>query len=71
MKGFDGIEYEVMDIFNLTYDDFSFNAVMDKGTLDAVFPEDNPKVKENINVLFKGIFRVLKPGGSYLFISLL
>ena len=45
MKGYEGITYEVMDIFNLTFDDFSFNAVMDKGTLDAVFPEDSPKVK--------------------------
>lgn len=39
-KGLTGLEYEVMDIFNLSYDDHTFNCVFDKGTLDAVFPEN-------------------------------
>jgi hypothetical protein len=30
-----------MDIFNMSYGDNSFDVVLDKGTLDAVFPEDS------------------------------
>lgn len=52
LKGLTGLEYEVMDIFKLAYDDFAFHCVLDKGTLDAVFPENDPKIKENISILF-------------------
>jgi ubiquinone/menaquinone biosynthesis C-methylase UbiE len=60
-----------MDVFDLKYENESFDFVLDKGTLDAVFPENTPKIKENIDKLFTGVFRVLKKEGSYVFISLL
>ncbi len=32
------LEYKVMDIFDLKFDENIFDVVLDKGTLDAVFP---------------------------------
>lgn len=32
--------YETADVFNLNYASSSFDVILDKGTLDAVFPED-------------------------------
>ena len=33
-----------MDIFNLKFEDNIFDFVIDKGTLDAVFPENTLKI---------------------------
>lgn len=66
-----GLEYQVMDIFDLKFNDFSFDCVLDKATLDAVFPEDTPKIRENVAKMFQDIFRVLKSNGYYIIISLL
>ena len=65
------LEYKVMDIFDLKYENEKFDFVLDKGTLDAVFPENTTKIVNNIEKLFLGILRVLKAEGSYIFISLL
>ena len=35
--------YEVMDIFKMTYQPAAFDAVLDKGLLDAVYPEESPE----------------------------
>jgi hypothetical protein len=32
--------YEVGDVFNLKYPDQSFQIILDKGCLDAVYPND-------------------------------
>lgn len=37
------MKYEVMDVFKLKYEVESFDFVLDKGTLDAVFPENTPE----------------------------
>lgn len=34
------MKYEVGDVFKLKYEQDSFEYVLDKGTLDAVFPEN-------------------------------
>lgn len=58
--------FEVMDIFNMNYEDEQFNTVIDKGTLDALSSDnlDLPK-------MFDEIGRVLKPLGRYICVTLL
>ncbi len=36
--------YEVGDIFNMKYSENSFDNIIDKGALDAVYPEDNQDI---------------------------
>jgi len=63
--------YEVMDIFNMTYKDNSFDVILDKGALDALFPKDTTENCQNIRNLFKEIERILNEKGKYICISLL
>ena len=63
--------YEVQDVFAMKYENNSFDAIIDKGTLDAVFPEDNEVNLQRVYGLFKKILEILKEGGFYLIISLL
>ena len=65
------MSYEVGDVFNMKFEDNSFDAVMDKGTLDAVFPEDTEINLERVKGLFKRIMGILRENGSYFIISLL
>ncbi len=43
--GFKSLQYKIMDIFNMTFDDEIFDCVLDKGALDAVFPENKAPIK--------------------------
>ena len=63
--------YEVQDVFAMKYEEGSFDAVLDKGTLDAVFPEDNEVNLKRVKGLFNRVMEILKPEGSYFIISLL
>lgn len=65
------MKYEVMDVLKMTYDDKAFNAVLDKGTLDAMFPEDTPEQCQKIETMFDGIMRIINDNGYYICISLL
>ena len=65
------MSYEVGDVFNMKFEGGSFDAVMDKGTLDAVYPEDTEVNLERVQGLFKRVLEILKPEGSYFIISLL
>ena len=58
--------FEVMDIFNMQYEDEQFNVILDKGTLDAL-SSDNLKLDK----MFDEISRTLIPLGRYVCISLL
>jgi ubiquinone/menaquinone biosynthesis C-methylase UbiE len=44
-----GLKYEVCDVFNMTYKDEAFDLVLDKGCLDAIYPELNEENKKNID----------------------
>ncbi|PBC32924.1 eEF1A lysine and N-terminal methyltransferase homolog [Apis cerana] len=63
--------YEHMDATQMTYSDNTFNVVLDKGTLDALMPDNKEGTVSTINKYFKEITRVLRNGGRYICISLL
>lgn len=63
--------YEVMDIFKMKIENGTYDVVVDKGTLDAVFPEDTAENTQKVHFLFEEIIRILKDNGVYLCISLL
>ncbi|XP_003380291.1 putative methyltransferase KIAA0859-like protein [Trichinella spiralis] len=51
------------DATNLEYADESFNAVLDKGTLDAVMSTKTEKCLDRANAMFAEVHRVLKTNG--------
>lgn len=65
------LKYLQMDALNMTFEKEQFSVVLDKGTLDALMPDDNEETKTKVNQYFKEIQRVLKMGGRYICISLL
>jgi ubiquinone/menaquinone biosynthesis C-methylase UbiE len=66
------IEYKVMDMLNMTFDDASFNFALDKGTLDALCADKNPETITKVKKYFNEIARVLNnKGGTYVCVSLL
>ena len=67
---FPDMSYAVGDIFNMKYKRAAFDMIMDKGCLDAVYPEESKENHGRIEGFFKDIWRVLAPGGSYFAISL-
>ncbi|KAI5704235.1 hypothetical protein M8J75_003242 [Diaphorina citri] len=66
-----GLSFEQMDALNTTYENEQFNVVLDKGTLDALMPDNKQDTVERIEKLFKEVDRILKQGGRYIVISLL
>jgi SAM-dependent methyltransferase len=45
--------FEQRDALDTKYDDKQFSVVLDKGTLDALMPDNEEKTLEQINALFK------------------
>lgn len=43
-KRFDQMIYEVMDVRKMTYDNLSFDLVLDKSTIDALMCSDEPLI---------------------------
>ncbi|CAD0196413.1 unnamed protein product [Chrysodeixis includens] len=66
-----GMKFLVMDALNTTFPDDSFNVVLDKGTLDALMPDDSEETVKSIDKYFHEIKRVLKLGGRFVCITLL
>ncbi|XP_022919129.2 eEF1A lysine and N-terminal methyltransferase homolog [Onthophagus taurus] len=60
-----------MDATNMSFDNEYFDAIIDKGTLDALMPNDKESTIIEIDKYLEEINRVLKNGGKYLCISLL
>lgn len=48
-----GLTFEQMDALNTSYDNDQFNVVLDKGTLDALMPDNKEETVERIDKLFK------------------
>ncbi|CAG5116730.1 unnamed protein product [Candidula unifasciata] len=63
--------FHKMDVTEMTYPDEYFNAVLDKGTLDALLVSEDADVVANVQAMFGQIARCLKLGGRYIIISLL
>ena len=61
----DTIDLEVMDARKLALSDCQFDAVLEKGALDAIYLSGEGNVERAI----KELFRVLKPGGICLSVS--
>jgi EEF1A lysine methyltransferase 4 len=67
------LEWKVMDVRKMELVDGLFNVAIDKGTLDAMLhgslwdPEDD--VKANVRAYVDEVARVLKPGGTWLYIT--
>ena len=64
------MEFIKMDLLDMKFESNSFQVVLDKGTLDAIFTSDDGKIAENIEKMLGEIARVLKVGGRYLCVSL-
>ena len=56
-----------MDCFDLSFDDNTFDSVIDKSTLDTFLCSE--EMFANIPRYLEGVNRVLKPGGSFLIVS--
>ncbi|XP_057661192.1 eEF1A lysine and N-terminal methyltransferase homolog [Diorhabda carinulata] len=67
----ENLKYLQMDALNMTFDNEQFSVILDKGTLDALMPDDSEETIEKIKKYFDEISRVLKIGGRYICISLL
>lgn len=65
------MQYLLMDATAMTFENESYNVVFDKGTLDALMPDDSTETIEIVDKYFSEIKRVLKLGGRYICISLL
>ncbi|XP_075991891.1 eEF1A lysine and N-terminal methyltransferase homolog [Anticarsia gemmatalis] len=65
------MKFLCMDALKTTFNNDEFNVVLDKGTLDALMPDDAEETKQTIDKYFSEIKRVLKLGGRFVCISLL
>ena len=65
------MKWDVGDMTNMPeYADGSYNAVFDKGALDALMSEDTEEVAEKATEMFQEISRVLATNGKYVCITL-
>ena len=62
-----GMKWDIMDVHHMTYPDASFDAVVDKGTLDAIICGDESTCKPD--QVLSEVNRVLKKGGVYICVS--
>lgn len=60
-----------MDALNTSFENETFNVIVDKGTLDALMPNKELETLEKVNQYFKEMERLLKNCGRYICVSLL
>uniref|UniRef100_T1JA07 Methyltransferase type 11 domain-containing protein n=1 Tax=Strigamia maritima TaxID=126957 RepID=T1JA07_STRMM len=65
------MKWRAMDVTNMNFKNEKFNVILDKGTLDAIMPDDSDKVRETVEKMFDEIARITKFGGRYVCITLL
>lgn len=71
-RGYEGVEYHVMDALNMTFEPASFDYVIDKGTLDALCADRSGESANRVVAYFNQIIKVLSvKGGTYICVSLL
>ena len=59
-----------MDVLSMTFADSTFDCVLDKGTLDAIFSSTDDITVGRIGTMFSEVGRVLKVSGRYVCITL-
>ncbi|XP_054977601.1 eEF1A lysine and N-terminal methyltransferase isoform X1 [Sorex araneus] len=59
-----------MDMTRMDFPDAAFHVVLDKGTLDAVLPDEAEETAHRVDRMLAEVGRVLQVGGRYLCISL-
>jgi EEF1A lysine methyltransferase 4 len=62
-----GLRFLVMDVCRLEFGDASFELVLDKSTLDALYCGDTPELQ--VKAMLGEVSRVLSPEGVYLGVS--
>ncbi|KFU91301.1 Methyltransferase-like 13, partial [Chaetura pelagica] len=65
-----GMSYLLMDVLQMDFPDAHFQAVLDKGTLDAILADEEEATLAKVDRMFAEISRVLQVGGRYLCVSL-
>nr|BAN21077.1 conserved hypothetical protein [Riptortus pedestris] len=63
--------FEEMDATNMSFDKEMFTVVFDKGTFDALMPDENKSTVTNVTKYLEEIDRVLRIGGRYIVVTLL
>ncbi|CAK4680116.1 hypothetical protein LEN26_013926 [Aphanomyces euteiches] len=64
------LQWDVMDMTQMTYGDECFECVMDKGALDALMSTNEAPVLADATSMFHHVDRILAPGGSYICITM-
>lgn len=59
-----------MDILDMEFKDATFDCVLDKGTLDAIFSSTDVTTVDKVDRMFSEVGRVLKMGGRYICVTL-
>jgi EEF1A lysine methyltransferase 4 len=62
-----GLKFMVMDVRKLDFDEASFDFVLDKSTIDALYCGE--KASRSVAAMLKEVKRVLRPAGFYLGLS--
>lgn len=65
------MKFLLMDALHMSFENEEFNVVLDKGTLDALMPDDSDETVQRIDMYFAEIKRVLRLGGRFICITLL
>ncbi|KAG8229198.1 hypothetical protein J437_LFUL001070 [Ladona fulva] len=60
-----------MDATETSFPNEKFSCILDKGTLDALMPDDEENTRKQILKLFNEVGRLLRVGGRYVVVSLL
>ncbi|RYG42229.1 class I SAM-dependent methyltransferase, partial [archaeon] len=70
-KSCPGMKWMVQDASAMCdVDSASFHAVLDKGTLDAMTPDEGVDTTAGVVAMFGEVARILRPGGKYMIITL-
>lgn len=66
------IDYQVMDMLNMSFEDGAWDFAIDKGSLDALCADATPETASKVVQYFNEVIRVLNvKGGTYICVSLL
>ena len=67
------LEWRVMDVRHMDFEEHSFDVAIDKGTLDSMLYgslwDPAPEVRSNAKAYVDEVARVLRPGGRWLYVT--